>query len=272
MKYDSSNTISIGGDDSTAEFLESMSKPVDFEENSLASDFVRDNYYKLCDFVRRKVGNKIADPCELVHDVWKSIKKSEQIGHGYDPNCGSQGDFITVGQFVYGRLEKYCMKAKFRSNGALERYEDEIDRANAGGDVDIDVVNFVTGGERKVVKNKYAVHEISAYSSEDLQYIFENASDVTSEEAFERIEDFESIKLCIDELFNWEDERLDIKPFLKNLGVIARQDIPTTKLRQMFSGMIEFTKEQDIFRDSLFEVMTFAIKYPTQYRALVARL
>lgn len=272
MGFNTTNVISIGKDGCAKDFLISMSRPLDFEENTEASDYIVDNYYKLQDFVRRECGNKVADPAELVHEVWHSIKRAEQIGCGYDPNKGNKDDYITVGQFVYGRLSKYCMKVKFKTNGALTRYEDEVDRMSEGDGVDRAVVDFVTGGDRRIIKNRNASQEVNAFSSDDLQYIYENASDESSEQAYERIEDFESIHSSIEELFNYDDDRVDMKPFLKNLVKLCSKDISVAKMRQMFSGMIEFAKEQDYFSESLYDVITFAIKYPGEYQRIVATL
>lgn len=272
MGFNTTNSISIGKENCAKDFLISMSRPLDFEENTEASDYIANNYYKLQDFVRRECGNKVADPAELVHEVWHSIKKAEQIGCGYDPNKGNKDDYISVSQFVYGRLSKYCMKVKFRTNGALTRYEDEADRMSAGENVDQSVVDFVTGGERRVIKNRNAAQEISAFSSEDLQYIYENAADENSEQAYEKIEDFQSIQSSIEELFNYDDDRVDMRPFLKNLVKLCSKDIPVSKMRQMFSGIIDFAKEQDYFSESLYDVITFAIKYPSEYQHIVAAL
>lgn len=272
MVYGKENTISIGGNEGSVQFLSNINRPLDFEENTEASDYIMENYDKLVSFVRKNVGNKVADPAELVHDVWMSIKQGERIGRGYDPTMGKQEDgFITVAQFVYGRLKMYCFKAKSVTQGALERYEDEIDMMNAG-DVDMDIINFANGGEKRVIKNRHASHEVSAYSSEELQFVYENSADMTSEEAFEQIDDYASINACIEELFNYDDDRIDMKPFLKNLSIISRKGIPTAKLRQMFSGLLEFAEEHDYFKSALLEVMTFAAKYPAQYQVIVAKL
>lgn len=264
MDYNPKNAVSIGKKEGAQGFLSLMNKPMDIEQNTEASTFICNNYDRLIAYVRAFCGKKVADPAEMVHEVWYSIKLSEEMGEGYDPMGGSADGAITVDQFVYGRLKKYCLKAKYKTYGALTRYADEADSNGAG------IPNF--GGERKIIKNRNAVVELPAYTTEDLNLVYENASDEKAEEAYDRVDDFESIHDCIEELFNYDDERLNMRPFLKNLAQICRKDMSIQNMQRMFTGIIEFTKEQDIFRESLFQVISFAIKYPAEYQVVVASL
>ena len=264
MSFFISGATEIGNTDGTEKFLASMNTTIDFEENHIASQYIDEHYYKLVDAARKMCGKKIADPSELVHEVWVSIKHREDLGQGYDPAMGIDG-YITVAQYVYGCMKKYALKYKYKTLGSVYKYEDDDNSANAGDSVNL--------SSRKVVRNKNAEVEIPAYSNEDLALIYQNAQDGKSEQSFEMIDDLESINAYIEELFNYGEEHSSaMRPFLKNLKVIGNKETPMQDLRAMFSPIIEFVNMHDTVAEALFEVISFAIRYPTDYDKLVASL
>lgn len=260
MEYN--NIINIGKKEGAREFLSSMNRPMDIEYNNEGSTYICENYNKLIAYVRAFCGNKVVDPAEIVNEVWYSIKRSEDMGEGYNVHNGENG-IITVEQFVYGRLKKYCLGTKYKTYGAVVRNADEGDAVN--GSI------YDCNGERKVIKNKNAIVELPAYTSEELNLVYENASDSRADDAFGAVDDFEAIHNYVEELFNYGDE-LNMKSFVKNLAQICRENTSTLVLQRMFKDIIQFTKEQDLFRESLFQVITFAIKYPNEYQVMVANL
>lgn len=259
-------TISIGKDRGTTQFLADMNVSMDIPDNKLASDFVAQHYDELTLYVRKTLKGKIADPCELVHNVWLSFRRSEEAGDGYDPNRGNE-DIITLEQFVYGRLKKYCLGIKFQNMGALERNVDSIDIAFAGDSPSSSKVD-----SRGVVKNPYAVREIAASSSEDLEFVYSNAEDLSAVEQYQRVEDFESIRDSIETLFTYSTDKRDMETFLRNLTKIGSSNVAISALRSMFRDIVEFAQKNSGFKETLFEVMEFAAKYPDDYKVTLASI
>lgn len=259
MKTSSGNVVDMRKSRGASNFLMSMNKPVDIEENTEASDYITEHYYELQKFVRNNCSGKVADPAELVHEVWQSIRSAEQMGNGYDPSMGAKDGVITVSQFVYGRLSKYCLNYKYRTSGDRYRWEDKADN------------NGEEPVARKLIVNKNAAREVPASASEDLENLYSNASDIRTEEAYNMIDDFASIDDCIEELFNY-DRREEVEPFLKRLLEICSKDISVKTMKVMFSSIIEMCREHDYFSESLVSVIEFAVKYPEQYKAKIEAL
>lgn len=53
---------------------------------------------------------------DLISDVWLSIRDAELRGEGYNVAHSNDGDVITVEEFVYGRIKRYSLNIKYRSD------------------------------------------------------------------------------------------------------------------------------------------------------------
>lgn len=72
------------------------------------------------DEIRRqvlKMGVHIDVVDDLISDVWLSISEAEKRGEGYDVSHSNEGDIITVGEFIFGRIRGYRMNARYRNDG-----------------------------------------------------------------------------------------------------------------------------------------------------------
>lgn len=83
-------------------------------ENREASDFVSENYHRMVE-AAHKMGVRSDLANDVVHDVYISLLRSEQSGNAYDSEYCENGDYISVEEFVFGRLKGYCKNGRYHT-------------------------------------------------------------------------------------------------------------------------------------------------------------
>jgi len=125
-----------------------MSILKDVEVNKMASDFIGSRYDEVI-ISANKIASKMVgrgysniSVADVVHDVYASLVKDERLGNGFNLEMGIQLD-----QFVYGRIKRYMMNNKYR-------------------------------GINKRSYSKETYSEVSASSSEEMEYIYDTSADM----------------------------------------------------------------------------------------------
>lgn len=202
--------------------------------NTEATDFVAENYEQLVKAAgfMDVAPDKVHD---IVHDVYMSLYNSERNGEGYDETHGEKDGYISVAEFVYGRIKRYSMNKKYR-------------------------------------RNDFSSTEISASSSGD-EVRDMNAAQVvlSTAQSYDPICDLdEEMSICeeIEALVTFANNtRLNIRFILKNISSLANMDFDISLL----SNLREFLKNEE--HSELFtSVVTYAGKNPAHYRDLVAAI
>ena len=102
--------------------LESYTKKwVEVEKNTRASDYIIDNYNKLCtDVVYMKMVDE-SKAVELIHTVYEVVVKKEENGYGFrECTTDINGNIIGVDNMIYGLLSGYSKGKYFKGTGDLE--------------------------------------------------------------------------------------------------------------------------------------------------------
>lgn len=203
-------------------------------ENSMASDYVESHYGEMVK-TAMKMGvdpNKCHD---IVHDVYMSLKHSEENDDGFNPSRGNRCDYITVSEFVYGRLKGYARNPKYqRDNGT---------------------------GEEVCASGSKCSDEPDHY-----QMAYENAPSFDEIEALNNEIDMPEE---IDFLLTFEGKNgVNMKFILKNVCKLARMSFDIS----IMDGLRKLISSNKDFAESLMSVVTFAGTNPSQYEAIVAAL
>lgn len=217
------------------------------EVNKMATDFVINHYEDLVTAARKMC--VAADMCnDIVHDVYVSLLKSEQNGEGYNPNKGNVGLYISLEEFVYGRLKKYSLNKKYRvQNGK----------------------NDVKEYEQILKGNKSAIMEIpSSCQTEDIEDMAFYQKAYVSAASYDDLESIE-IELSVEEELEYcltfeSTLNMNLRFFLKNLSKIARMDIDTS----VFSELKKLGQNRE-FAEAIRTILDFAKANPEKYQALV---
>lgn len=124
--------------------------------NHEASMYIVDNLSSITGQARKMVGVDPDKVDDLVQDLIESILRSEERGEGYNSEYSANGNFITVADFVYGRLKLYSKNARYQK-GACERHTStrhsngksistvdfEVLSASSSGDTDFDSMSGI---------------------------------------------------------------------------------------------------------------------------------
>lgn len=202
--------------------------------NKVATEFVEENYDQLV----KVAGYMGVDPekvHDIVHDVYVSLRNSEDNGEGYDETCGNKDGCISVSEFVYGRMKKYAMNKKYKSNSFSST---EVSASSNGEDVrDMNAA--------QVVLSTAQAYDPIASLDEDMSIC----------EEIEALVTFAS------------NTSLNIRFILKNISSLANMDFDVSLL----SDLRAFLKNEE--HSELFtSVVTYAGINPVKYRDLVASL
>jgi|LSQX01.2.fsa_nt_gb hypothetical protein len=208
------------------------------EINRLATTFVEENYERLVTQAR-KMGRKMGVNPELcydiVHDVYVSLQRSENNGEGYDPNKGRKSDYISLEEFVYGRLKSYSRNEKYKLNPSKLP---EVAACSSTNDID-EMTDYQKAYEMASTYDDIEAIDMDLSISEELEYCLTFASSL----------------------------KLNIRYLLKHLAEIAKIDIDTSIFNQIRTAC-----KDNEFMEALKSLLQYAIKYPEKYDALVSNL
>ncbi len=223
----------------------------ELDTNHLATDFIAENYDNMI-LAAKKMGVNPDMAHDIVHDVYMSIQKNEENGEGYNPNKGNIGEYISVEEFVYGRLKGYSLNKKYRS------ISDELIKARPE--------NY----DEVLKGNKNIIVEIPSCSSaiefEDMtfyQKAYESAANYDDLDSIDlELSVTEELEYCL----TFESNiKMNLRFFLKNLHNIATMNIDTSVFKEL-KNMGSNTE----FVDSLRSLVDYAKASPDKYEALVA--
>lgn len=200
-----------------------------------ASQFVADNY-ELLVLNASKMGVDPHKCNDIVHDVFMSILKAEENGEGYDMNKGKVSGFITVDQFVFGRLKGYSRNTKYQRDNASG---EEISASSTSSDV-MELSGAQMAYEMAPSYDEIESIEIEMSIPEELSYILSFQSQMS----------------------------MDIRFVLKNISKLARMDFDVSIMGELRKAI---AKNQD-FAEALTDVVKFAGVNPSKYDMLVAAL
>ena len=119
---------------------------VEPEVNHLATEFFVENYNTIIAQAKKMVNNtngvsvdasKVED---LVQDVYMSLLAAENEGNGYDPKKSYEGDYVTVAEFVFGRLKLYAKNRRYSPEGCDRHTVTKRVNGEAVSMVDFDIV------------------------------------------------------------------------------------------------------------------------------------
>lgn len=201
----------------------------------IASQFVTDNY-ELLVLNAAKMGVDPHKCNDIVHDVYLSLFKAEENGEGYDANKGKKSDFITVDQFVFGRLKGYSRNAKYQKDSANS---EEISASSTSSDV-TELSGAQMAYEMAPSYDEIESIEIEMSIPEEIKYLLSFQSQLT----------------------------MDIKFVLKNISKLARMDFEISIMGELRKAI---TSNAD-FAEALTDVVKFAGVHPAKYDTLVASL
>ena len=213
------------------------------EYNNVASTYMAEHYNEIIANVR-KMPNIHPDKVEdLVNDVVESILRSENNGEPYSDAHSNEGSYITVAEFVYGRLKLYAKNDKYSRNGHQRHSSVKKINGNAVKVVDMDVMfassNCAELEEMDSIQRAYAL----APSYDDLD-------DVNTAVSIRK-----DIEFCID--FN-DVVGLDMLDVIKNISMLdEHSDFDTA----MFSELRKSMKYHDEFGTAFKNVVECAANH-----------
>lgn len=202
--------------------------------NTLATDYVVEHYNELVRCAA-KMGVAPSKVHDIVHDVYTSLVKSESNNEGYDPSMSSKRDYITVEEFVYGRLKGYSKNKAY--------YTDSYSPDEVCASATTDVLDDMSPAQK-------------AYES------------AATFDEIESLNDELSIAEETRYILSFENEtKLNIRFILKNIQNMATMDFDVSimaELKEMFKN-VEFA---EAFRS----IVTFAGRFPAKYEMVAASL
>lgn len=210
-------------------------KMLEPEINHLATEFIERNYDELVK-TARKMGVKEHLCHDIVHDVYVSMLKSENNGEGYDPNKGRKSDYISLEEFVYGRLKSYSRNKKYKWNNPSKL--PEVAACSSTNNID-EMTDYQKAYEMASTYDDIEAIDMDLSISEELEYCLTFASSL----------------------------KLNIRYLLKHLAEIAKIDIDTSIFNQIRTAC-----KDNEFMEALKSLLQYAIKYPEKYNALVSNL
>lgn len=221
---------------------------VEPDVNRLATDFIATNYEKLL-IASRKMGVREEKCHDIVHDVLESVMRCENNGAGYNPNKGNIGEYISLEEFVYGRLKKYSLNKKYRVN---EKSIKEYDKALKG--------------------NKNVVIELpsSCWDEhiENLTFYQKAYATAPSYDDLEKVELELSVGEELEYCLTFENQlNMNLRYFLKNISKIATMDIEVS----VFQELRKLANNSD-FIEAIRTLIEYAKGSPEKYEALVSNI
>lgn len=220
------------------------------EVNTMATDFVINHYEDLVTAARKMC--VATDMCnDIVHDVYVSLLKSEQNGEGYNPNKGNVGLYISLEEFVYGRLKKYSLNKKYRVQNGKDNVKEY---------------------EQILKGNKSAIMEIpSSCQTEDIEDMAFYQKAYVSAASYDDLEKVE-LELSVGEeleyCLTFENQlNMNLRYFLKNISKIASMSIEVS----VFQELRKLANNSD-FIEAIKTLIEYAKDSPEKYEALVSNI
>ena len=195
-----------------------------------ASSYVGEHYNELV-LNAKKMGIDEHMCHDIVHDVYMSLKRSEENGDGYDICKGKKGECISLEQFVYGRLKGYSKNEKYHVMDGMG-----MEVSASPTTTELDDMN----GYQKAYAN--------AKSFDDIELLEEEVS----------------IPEEINYLLSFEG-KVNVRFIIKNIAKLARMDFDVSLLNDI-KKMV--SKEPD-FAEALSSVVKYAGSFPSKYDELV---
>ena len=202
--------------------------------NTIATDFVVENYDNMVKtaYSMNVAPDKVHD---IVHDVYMSLRRSEENGDGYDETRGANDGCISVAEFVYGRLKGYAYNTKYSASAT---YKTEVSASCSGDEM------------RDMDAAQAALYTAATY-------------DPTSE-LDEELAIAEEIEALVTFASGTE---LNIKFILKNISYLANTDFDISLLNNLRT----FLKNEE-HAELFTSVVTYAGKNPVHYNELVSTI
>lgn len=219
----------------------------EMEINNELSSFIVDNYDEVVKKVK-KMGVQDSMVEDLVHDVYISYIKNEEVGDGYDSTKGRTGSNITVEQAVYGRLKGYSKNDRYKKPTEAPKTVKKKDKmeyeykevASTSLDTDVDRLSPC----QKFYNQCASVDNIE--DIEEKQSLAEQLAFVLSFES--------SFNVSLKGFFENLDEILD------NIGNVS----PT-----LFK---EFGNSDEEFKEALYSVLNYSFKEPEYFKETLSKL
>lgn len=214
---------------------------VEPDVNRLATDFIATNYEKLL-IASRKMGVREEKCHDIVHDVLESVMRCENNGAGYNPNKGNIGEYISLEEFVYGRLKKYSLNKKYRVN------------------------------EKSIKGNKNVVIELPSScwdeQVENLTFYQKAYATAPSYDDLEKVELELSVGEELEYCLTFENQlNMNLRYFLKNISKIASMSIEVS----VFQELRKLANNSD-FIEAIKTLIEYAKDSPEKYEALVSNI
>lgn len=199
--------------------------------NKVASNFVMDHYSEMVAAALRFGASE--DCCnDAVHDVYLSLKKSEENGEGWG-TVTVKGNVIPVEAFVFSRLKKYCINPKYR--GKFNKNEESVS---------------------PVPVDSESVREMS-----DVERVYSSAC------SYDDIESIE-LELSVSEELEYLLQFEGMKYIVKNLYELATRNYE----RSLMDGVKALMIKNEEFAEAFKSVVAFAANNSDKYRLLVANI
>lgn len=225
----------IGGENMKAKLLEPT-------VNREASKYLVDNYDKLLRYAM-KLGVSEHKAGDLVNDVYVSLVEAENDGKGYDYRHGQGDDYITVAQFVCGRIKRYSKNIRFRSDiveGSAKTKSGAAD-GNTRGTFEVIAASVIDGSDYTKLDSFQTAYALAATYDDT-----------------EEIDGYEDIRDLIDYCVAFESEiGLSIKSFLKNISFISMQEIN----KSLFDGLTSLIKRNPDFKEAFATLTKYFIEH-----------
>ena len=254
---------------------------VEPEVNNLASNYIEKNYEKLANFTRA-IG--IREKCyDLLNDVFISIREAEKEGEGYQMMSynNNDSDFITVEQFVKGRIKGYSKNVRYRAdiveNASSNVYGSkkiEIETIDEYGNV---VKNYRTIREKtRVLNSSFASSfnegEDELDNSDGYQKAYAMAAekdDLTEIEEMHSLR--ENIDFCIDICNLYDVNIVNIFKNIDDLAEMLGNSGKKSSYDGIFDNLTRLVKYHDELGQSIRDVIMFSMKNKEQFEKTICR-
>lgn len=208
-----------------------MNVQVDFEENTIASRYIEENYNDIKREIRNQSGLRYFE--DLMDSVYISIRQAEQEGNGYNPAYG-----LSVREFVLARAGKTNWKNKNISSVELSVGSDTMEEDD---------------GSRSTLDGRLAYIYANAASEDDV------------DGGLMRIQAKEDIKDCLERIMDYTVEETagwDILSMLKELSTMGK----VTEKFKLFASVMKEINSQVVRPHTVERVRTNAEGVRETYR------
>lgn len=247
-----------------------------------ASKYVEEHFKKLsASACKMGVSPDKAD--DLVIDVWISLVKAERNGEGYDMAYEGADGYISVEQFVYGRIKGYAMNKKYHSDGVEESgkrtsvISNQKQLVSCGLDEQGNL-KFKETNSKKKVKISTIVCSAS-FEDTNSDYAGENDSFqrayrvASSEDDLDSTLDHLSIREELEYTIRISElGGLNILNIFRNIDEIGRclKETNSRKPSCLFQSIINVVESNPDFADALRNVLMYSSKHPGEFETLIS--